>query len=187
MGDSSDRKHDERRDGWLDARTTIRRAGRADVDAVLAVVHDATRRVQEMGFPQWKLYLTDEGAQSVRDKVNGIDGMEAYVAERDGCAVGAFSVQWSDRDCWADLGDDGKAGYVHMLAVHRCAKRDGLGERMLAWAEQLIAGRGREFCRLDCWRGSTFLTSYYPRLGYAVLTVPGAPKGVMNFQKPVSP
>jgi hypothetical protein len=56
---------------------------------------------------------------------------------------------------------------------------------MLAWAERLIARRGREFCRLDCWCRSPFLTTYYPRLGYVVRQVEGAPKGVMNFEKAV--
>jgi GNAT superfamily N-acetyltransferase len=169
----------------LDERTTIRRAGPDAFAAVLAVVHDATRRVQEKGYPQWKLYLTDEGVAQVRDAVNGVDGTEVYIAERDGRAVGTFRIQWSDRACWPKIGDDGAAGYVHMLAVHRVARGEGLGERMLAWAERLIASRGRTFCRLDCWCRSPFLTVYYPRLGYAERKIEGAPKGVMNFEKAV--
>src|SRR5436309_11476513 len=152
----------------LDERTTIRRASAADFDAVLAVVHDATRRVQELGYAQWRLYLTDEGTRQVRNAVESVNGAEVYLAERDGRAVGTFRIQWSDRDCWGDRGEDGTAGYVHMLAVQREARHEGLGERMLACAERMIAGRGREFCRLDCWCRSPFLTSYYPRLGYVV-------------------
>jgi ribosomal protein S18 acetylase RimI-like enzyme len=171
----------------LDERTSVRRAGVGDFDAVLAVVHDATRRVQELGYPQWRLYLTDEGFAQVRDAVAGVDGTETYLVERDGRAIATFRIQWHDRDCWADRGLDGTAGYVHMLAVHRDAKHEGLGEKMLAWAERLIASRGKEFCRLDCWCRSPFLTVYYPRLGYVAQQVDGVPKGVMNFQKTVRP
>ena len=169
----------------LDARTTLRRADADDFDAVLAVVHDATQRVQEKGYPQWKLYLSDEGIAQVRNAVDGVDSTEVYLAERGECAVGTFRVQWVDRDCWADAGEDGRAGYVHILAVHRTAKGEALGERMLAWAERHIARRGRDFCRLDCWGRSPFLTTYYPRLGYAVRQIDGAPKGVVNFEKAV--
>ena len=171
----------------LDDCTTLRRASAADFDAVLAVVHDATRRVQELGYPQWRLYLTEPGIAQVRDAVKGVDGAEVYLAERDGRPIGTFRVQWHDHECWADRGLDGTAGYVHMLAVHRDAKHEGLGERMLARAERLIAARGREFCRLDCWCRSPFLTTYYPRLGYVVQQVDGVPVGVMNFEKPVKP
>jgi ribosomal protein S18 acetylase RimI-like enzyme len=156
-----------------------------DFDAVLAVVHDATRRIQEKGYAQWRLYLTDEGIAQVRDAVAGVNETEVYLAERDGRAIGTFRIQWSDSDCWAALGHDGRAGYVHMLAVHRDAKGEALGERMLAWAERRIAAAGREFCRLDCWCRSPFLPTYYPRLGYAVQQIDSAPKGVMNFQKAV--
>jgi ribosomal protein S18 acetylase RimI-like enzyme len=165
--------------------TTIRRASQADFDAVLEVVHDATRRVQEKGYPQWRLYLTDEGMAQVRDAVAGVNGAEVYLVERHGRAIGTFRIQWSDRECWGERGDDGTAGYIHMVAVHRAAKGQALGERMIARAERLIAARGRRFARLDCWCRSPFLTTYYPRLGYLVQQVDGAPKGVMNFQKAV--
>jgi ribosomal protein S18 acetylase RimI-like enzyme len=169
----------------LDDRTTIRRATAADFDAVLAVVHDATRRVQEKGFPQWKLYLTDAGVGQVRDAVSGVNGTEVYLAERDGKPVGTFRIQWSDGDCWADVGHDGRAGYIHMLAIHRVAKGEALGERMLAWAERRVAQAGREFARLDCWCRSPFLPTYYPRLGYVERKIDGVTKGVMNFEKAV--
>src|SRR6185369_3267866 len=139
----------EQGDFQLDERTNIRRAGAADFEVVLAVVRDAARRVQDIGLSQWRLYLTDAGIVQVRSAVDGVDGMEVYLAERDRRAVGTFRVQWRDRDCWGERGDDGQAGYVHMLAVHRDARREGLGAKMLAWAERLIARRGRPFCRLD--------------------------------------
>jgi len=176
---------ESRLDGKLDERTTIRRAGVADFEAVLAVVHDATRRVQEKGYPQWRLYLTDEGFAQVRDAVDGVNDTEVYLAERDGRAVGTFRVQWSDHDCWGATGTDGAAGYVHMLAIHRVAKGEALGERMLAWAERRIAQNGRDFARLDCWNKSPFLTVYYPRLGYVARQIDGAPIGVLNFEKAV--
>ena len=171
----------------LDDQTTIRRATAADFEAVLAVVHDATRRVQEKGFPQWKLYLTDEGIAQVRDAVDGVNGTETYLAQRHENPVGTFRIQWNDHDCWASVGTDGRAGYVHMLAIHRVAKGQALGERMLSWAERRIAQHGREFARLDCWCRSPFLPDYYTRLGYVERTIDGAPKGVMNFEKAVRP
>ena len=177
---------DEQIDPRLDERTAIRRATGADFQCVLAVVHDATRRVQEKGFPQWKLYLTEAGIAQVRDAVEGVDGAEVYLAERNGDGpVGTFRIQWSDHECWSIVGGDGRAGYVHMLAVHRVARGEGLGERMLAFAERRIARKGREFARLDCWCRSPFLPAYYPRLGYVERKIDGVPRGVMNFEKAV--
>jgi ribosomal protein S18 acetylase RimI-like enzyme len=157
---------------FLDDGLLIRRATPADFDRVLAVVHDATRRVQEKGFHMWRLYLTEQGLQQVQRRVSGANGEEVYVVERasDDHPIGTFAIEWSDREIWGDgRGGDGRGGYVHMLAVHRAARATGLGERMLGIAEQVIASRGREFFRLDCWRGSEFLRGYYARMGFNIV------------------
>lgn len=170
----------------LDEQTTVRRASLDDFDTVLRVVHDATRRVQELGFPQWRLYLTEPGIRSVRDRVVSAHGEEVMLVERAGQAIGTFSVEWRDEEYWAERGSDGRAGYTHMLAVHRDAKGDRLGEAMMAWIERYIAARGREFSRLDCWAGSPFLGRYYSRLGYIAQACHGGRNGATLFEKRVS-
>jgi protein-tyrosine phosphatase len=120
--------------------------------------------------------------------VGGTSGQEVYLAWRDAGdrAVGAVSIEWCDREYWAARGIDGRAGYIHMLAVHRLARGTGLGERIVRWAEQLIRSRGRRFARLDCWAASTFLSAYYERLGYACVDQVGGPNGSRLFEKQVS-
>ena len=172
----------------VDRETTMRRATLGDFDAVLEVVQDSTRRMQEKGLQQWKLYLTDAGVQRVRTRVAGASGQDVYLARRDADdrAVGAVSIEWADREYWGARGIDGRAGYIHMLAIHRLARGLGLGERIVRWAEQLIAARGRRFARLDCWAASTFLPAYYERLGYTCVDQVGGPNGSCLFEKPVS-
>jgi GNAT superfamily N-acetyltransferase len=166
---------------------TMVRASAEDFDAVLEVVQDATRRMQENGLTHWRLYLTDAGVRQVQRRVAGAAGEEVYLARRadDGRAVGAVSIEWSDREYWSDRGDDGLAGYVHMLCVHRLARGTGLGEQILQWAEQLITSRGRALARLDCWAASPFLPQYYERLGYARQGIKGGPNGALLMEKRV--
>jgi ribosomal protein S18 acetylase RimI-like enzyme len=146
---------------------TIRRATPADLDAVLSVVHDATHRLREKGLTMWKLYLTDEGIAQVRDRVDGVDGAQVYLAESAGAPAGAFSLQWSDPEVWGD--DPQSAGYLHMLSVHRRAKGMDLGRRMLQFAEERLAAMGIEYFRLDCWSKSAVLCAYYPTAGFAAV------------------
>ena len=171
----------------LDSDIELRRATPDDLARVTAVVHDATRRMQEKGFHMWRLYLTEVGAAQIRRRVFGDGGAAAYLATRraDGCDVGVFGLEWSDPEIWGDVrGNDGRAGYVHMLAVHRIARGTGLGERLLRHAESLIAARGRPLFRLDCWRGSEFLKSFYPRVGFTVVGEDPV-QGVLLWEKPV--
>jgi len=175
----------------LDDGLFVRRAAPGDFQRVLTVVHDATRRVQEKGFHMWRLYLTDQGFQQVQRRVNGSSGEEVYLVFRHGDdddqPIGTFAIEWADREIWGDArGGDNRAGYVHMLAVHRTARATGLGERMLRFAEQRIAARGREFFRLDCWRRSKFLLAYYARLGFTVVD-DDQKQGVMLWEKRIAP
>jgi ribosomal protein S18 acetylase RimI-like enzyme len=50
--------------------------------------------------------------------------------------------------------------------VRRAFAGRGLGERLLAWAEQRVAEAGRELLRLDCRSDNAVLRSYYERLGF---------------------
>ncbi len=72
-----------------------------------------------------------------------------------------------------------------MLSVHRDVRHQRLGERMIRWAERLIAARGRQSCRLDCWAGSPFLGEYYRRLGYGLAGQHGGANGSLLFEKVV--
>lgn len=166
---------------------TIVRATPDDLERVLGVVHDSTRRVQELGFAVWRLYLTEEGTDQVRARVNGDGGAEVYLAVRasDGRAVGTFALVWGDPEMWGEArGNDGRAGYVHTLAVHREAKHQRLGEHLLGTAEGLVAEHGMKVLRLDCWRRSEFLRAYYARLGFRAVEE-DEKQGILLWEKRV--
>jgi hypothetical protein len=73
-----------------------------------------------------------------------------------------------------------------MLCVHRVAGGSGLGERMIRVAERIIAARGRELFRLDCWRRSEFLRGFYARLGFRVVE-DDQQQGVLLWEKRIVP
>jgi len=164
---------------------TLRRATPDDLDGVLTIVRDASRRLEEKGLPDWRRYLTPAGFRHVQDRVNGLNDVEVYLAWREGdeTPVGVFSIEWSDRQYWDAIGEDGQAGYIHMLAVHRSARGSGVGRQMVGLAEKLIARRGRRFARLDCGAYNAFLCGYYRALGYRSRGIKHAPHAVMRFEK----
>jgi hypothetical protein len=52
-------------------------------------------------------------------------------------------------------------------------------------AERIIAARGRELFRLDCWRRSEFLRGYYARLGFTIVE-DDVEQGVLLWEKRLS-
>ncbi|HKV86289.1 MAG TPA: GNAT family N-acetyltransferase, partial [Ktedonobacterales bacterium] len=88
------------------------------------------------------------------------------IAELGGVLAGSFRLIWSDRPAWGSQPDD--AGYVHGLVINRAFAGQGLGVRLPAHAEWLVAAAGRPYLRLDCINDA--LVAYYVRAGFALVS-----------------
>ena len=64
------------------------------------------------------------------------------------------------------VGKDGRAGYLHGLAVRRDRAGQGLGEELISWCMGEVGRRGRESLRLDCMGQNPGLCKYYRDLGF---------------------
>lgn len=133
----------------------MRQAGPGDVGAVLAVLDEACRWLAGRGVEQWPVAFSPEWIEP------GLGAGQVWLAQRAGAVLGTITVQWDD-PLWPD---DGRAGYVHRLAVRRQAA--GLGAGLLAWAAGVVREHGRDRLRLDCVAGNARLRAYYENSGYA--------------------
>ena len=141
----------------------IARAGAADYDAVMAILREAADRLSARGNQQWKHWHMEAGEQMLRDRV---EHHEVYLARRDGVPVGTLTIQWSDLEQWGARGLDGSAGYIHGVAITRSVGGKRVGERLLEWAVERIAARGRRFVRLDAMASNAALCRYYEQRGF---------------------
>lgn len=68
----------------------------------------------------------------------------------------------------AMAGYDGHRGWLYAIAVHPAARRQGLGARLVAHAEQTLAARGCMKINLQLLASNEATTAFYRSLGYAV-------------------
>lgn len=94
---------------------------------------------------------------------NNISEKEVYVVELEGTAVGTFSLTLDD-DHWGP--QEPIAGYVHGLSVRKGFNGCGLGNIIIEWCANKMAGLNRRFIRLDCAVQNTNLCAYYESLGF---------------------
>lgn len=85
-----------------------------------------------------------------------------WIARRAGAAVGTVTLTSQD-PLW--IGIDGRAYYVHRLAVRRSAA--GTGAALLRWAADRTRASGYGYLRLDCVASNAGLRGYYERAGFA--------------------
>jgi ribosomal protein S18 acetylase RimI-like enzyme len=155
---------------------SVRRASRGDLDLVCAVMSDAARWLQSRGIKQWGWVLTDRGREYILKR---IESAETYLVFRDSQSdpIATFTVQWEDSATWGERGGDGMAGYVHGLAVCRCAAGKGLGVELISIASTMIHDRGRGVIRLDCRAESAALCDYYRSAGFVEQGIGGGDSG----------
>ncbi len=108
-------------------------------------------------------------SRSVQQLDERIGRGEVALLREDGWVVASVTVTYEDATYWGAAGLDGTGGYVHALARDRERSAPGLGLRLLVWAENRIAARGREFSRLDTVAEWTQLIHYYQTHGYRVV------------------
>ncbi len=137
------------------------RPARRDEDVVVGeLLTDAARWTIERGLPNaWPVPFP---LDSVRSQ---IELGEVYLALGPGdVPLATVTLQWSDPRFWGERPPD--AGYVHRLATRRTRGHEGWGARLLDWAEDRVAERGRGYVRLDCLAANAGLRRYYTGLGF---------------------
>lgn len=165
---------------------TATRATAADAETAVGLVQRAARGLLARGIDQWVYYANDAGAALVRRRV---DQHEVYLFhDPTGVPVATLCLQWADADYWGDRGLDGRAGYVHQLAVDPAAAGRGVGAFALAWAAARIRAAGRRYFRLDCLAENRALCDYYLRHGFAAAgTVQVGDRPAQRFERDLTP
>lgn len=138
---------------------TIRRAGPADVDALVAISEDTMRWAFERGFrpngPPDTLRTDAESRLALH---------EVYLASLGDAPASTLTLAWDDYAAWSDL--PGDAGYVYVFAAARVCAGHGVGRALLRWAEEYAALAGKAALRLECRADVPGLRAYYERAGY---------------------
>ncbi|HML01359.1 MAG TPA: GNAT family N-acetyltransferase [Acidimicrobiales bacterium] len=137
---------------------TVDVAAPEDVSAFLRLRDEAAQWLSSRGINQWK---PREFAASWLDK---LIAQEWVFLLRHGEELAAtVTVLWDDPFVWGE--QEVAAGYIHNLIVARSFAGQGLGRRLLQWAEDHVAASGRSLARLDCVSSNGELRHRYESAG----------------------
>jgi ribosomal protein S18 acetylase RimI-like enzyme len=134
-----------------------------DVDAVIAVLDEASAWLQSIGVTdQWPVSFSGDSA--LIQLVEGlIEKQEMYVACDGATVAGCFRLKQEPDATWPD---EVPAAYLYSLAVKRNYAAQGVAQCMLDWATEHISMMGLSELRLDCWAGNQRLRDYYAAAGF---------------------
>ncbi|HEY1849146.1 MAG TPA: GNAT family N-acetyltransferase [Opitutaceae bacterium] len=135
-------------------------AAPADAGGVWSVLTEAAGWQEAQGTPLWLTGELDEG-QVRADVAEG----RYRVAEVGAELAGVIKVQMEDPLFWPDL-PEGRAVYVHRLAVRRRFAGGGVSQALLRCGVDEARRLGRSFVRLDTPTDRPRLRAVYERFGF---------------------
>lgn len=146
---------------------TIKRAGSSDVEAALEFYYQLIDDMRGTGFLRWEKGVYPK----LSDLQEAAQAGNLFLGYADGKIAGAFilshnqdegysQVHWT-RDVPAD-----KVAVVHLLAVSRNLKGQGIGPRLLQEAVHIAAERGDEVVRMDTLTYNEPVQRLYEKFGF---------------------
>jgi len=173
----------------MESGLSLRLASPSDVDPLLDLLGTGARYARSHGIDMWPDRFSSELL------LGDIERRELYVGHLAGVLVATLTHTFADPAVWGD--DDGRASYVHRLAVSPDQRGKGLGDELLTWAGRTGLARGRPLLRLDTLHENARLRAWYEASGFAhvrdrdVDVPPGAASRpvlrVSLYERPVAP
>ncbi|MDR4434812.1 GNAT family N-acetyltransferase [Bacillus tequilensis] len=155
-----------------------------DAEAITGLLVRTAEWLRYRGSTQWSGLL--EG-QDTHDITGSIESGQVFVFKKDEELAAVVMLltepsEW-DRKLWGEDGH-GESMYLHRLAVSRRFAGQGLGARVLQWAETGIHFPEKTRIRLDCVADNDALHSFYRRMGYEFMGADAS--GYHLFEKEIS-
>jgi len=136
----------------------MRLANPTDVDPLLELLAAGALYAQSQGIDMWPDRFSAELLTGSAER------HELYVGHLGGALVATLTHTLSDPPVWGE--DDGRASYVHRLAVSPERRGQGLGHQLLTWAGDAGLRRGRPLLRLDTLHENARLRAWYEGAGF---------------------
>ena len=142
----------------------IRQATAADLDAVMAIIGATVAIMQTEGNNQWsEVYpVREDFAQDI------IEGSLYVYDDEQNKPRGVVCLNDQQREAYAPLAWQSKkpALVIHRLAVDPQARRQGIGTKLMRFAEELASQRGFSQLRTDTYHCNERMQALFQKMGY---------------------
>ena len=145
----------------------IRLAQKSDLDRVLQITRLCAREMESRKVFQWNEHYPDR-----QSFVNDINNSELYVYCIQDVVIGCVSICAFMDEVYSKVSwkTDGKNSvYIHRLAVDPKHQKQGIGSKLMDFAENESKLSGVESIRLDTFSQNIVNQNFYEKRGYVKL------------------
>lgn len=146
---------------------SIHRASTEDFPAVMTLLAEARAAIARLGIDQWQ-----DGYPEAEVIRADIEAQIGFVLKAGAAVAGYFALQSAAEPAYAHIDGAWRSAHAPYLTVHRMAASDahrgqGLGKRMLAFAEAEARRMRLPSVRVDTHRGNRVMRGLLEKCGYA--------------------
>ncbi|RDI41364.1 GNAT family N-acetyltransferase [Falsibacillus pallidus] len=141
----------------------IQPLSREDKKDVLTLFSEVTKDLKLNGIDQWDFFYPN------RFLIEGdLKRSQMYGMKNDGKLIGIIVLEdrGSKKHDHIDWQIKGSAAWIHRLAVHPDYQGQGLGKRLLVFAEKFAQQKGHDCLRLDVYSANPGAVRLYEKAGY---------------------
>ncbi len=156
-------------------------ATQSDLEGIQSLLAELAKWLHSKNVRQW---LSPHPKESL---IREIDAGEVFVWKTDGVVRATITLTSARDEYWHEASEP--ALYVHRLAVDRAFAGQGLGSKILSWAEDELRSREIPLLRLDCMATNEVLRKYYAERGFTFCGISHYAKWDMDFalfEKPLT-
>jgi GNAT superfamily N-acetyltransferase len=145
----------------------IRKSNRADIPSIMEIISHAQSLLRSGGVDQWQ-----DGYPTAEIIAADIAKSESYLLENNGVILATAVISFTGEITYNTI--DGQwinsnpYVVVHRLAVRDAARRSGLAQQLMLYAEALALNRGINDIRVDTHQDNLAMQALLDRLGYTL-------------------
>ena len=144
----------------------IRKAEITDLDNIMSMYQSCINGMIKNGIDQWD--STYPNSQVI---VNDINNNTYYIIEQENI-IGGITIDKNQDPTYLDIkweDQENKFLSVHRLAVKENYWGQGIGKKLMLFAEKLVVINKLRSIRLDTYSGNPYAMLFYKKLGYKEL------------------
>ncbi len=144
----------------------IRKAEIIDLDNIMSMYQSCINGMIKNGIDQWD--STYPNSQVI---VNDINNNTYYIIEQENI-IGGITIDKNQDPTYLDIkweDQENKFLSVHRLAVKENYWGQGIGKKLMLFAEKLVVINKLRSIRLDTYSGNPYAMLFYKKLGYKEL------------------
>lgn len=141
----------------------IVKAVREDIPGIMEIIGETVEEMKGYGNTQW-----DENYPKAENFLGDIEGGTLYVLKEEGELKGFVCIDFTQPGEYSGIewSSNERCMVIHRMAVGRSARRQGIGRKLMEFAEVLAGENGVEYLKTDTYSINENMNILFRRCGF---------------------